>query len=114
MLSWSCNELDVQVDFRALAAGEGDVGVPFSDELMAFANAAADLRGDAGEMRAARDALVAAVGEAMMVDAAAVAGNFQMMTRLADGTGAQVTEARRAQGARAIEVMGLDAMPSRR
>ena len=43
----------------------------------------------ADELVAARAALLAAVGEAATVDAAAVVANFEMMTRIADGTGAK-------------------------
>lgn len=37
----------------------------------------------------ARAALVAAAGAELMVEAAAVLANFEMMTRVADGTGAR-------------------------
>lgn len=40
-------------------------------------------------LAAAREALSALAGSAFMVDAAAVLANFEMMTRVADGTGAR-------------------------
>ena len=43
-----------------------------------------------------------------MVDAAAVAANFEMMTRLADGTGAAMPEERLERSAFAIETMGIE------
>jgi hypothetical protein len=49
-----------------------------------------------------------------MVDAAAVAANFEMMTRLADGTGAVLTEDRLERAAAQIETMGAGDMVSRR
>jgi hypothetical protein len=49
-----------------------------------------------------------------MVDAAAVAANFEMMTRLADGTGAAMPAERLARSAQAIEVMGIADLTSRR
>jgi hypothetical protein len=71
MLSWSSNE----------------TGAPaLVDELHAFVDAAAGWDGAA--LAEARDRLVAAAGEAFMIDAAAVLANFEMMNRVADGTGA--------------------------
>jgi len=66
------------------------------------------------ELAAARSALVAETDEAFMVDAAAVAANFEMMTRLADGTGAAMPAERLAGSARAIEVMRAENLVSRR
>lgn len=114
MLSWSCHESDTDVDLTAIAAGCGDAGIPLGDELQRFASAAADLRGDDAEMDAARALLLRAGGEPVMVDAAAVAGNFQMMTRLADGTGARYPESRLQDMAATIEQVGSAGMTSRR
>ena len=59
-------------------------------------------------------ALVAETDEAFMVDAAAVAANFEMMTRLADGTGAAMPAERLERSQHAIETMGVGDLPSRR
>ncbi|MGD9705176.1 MAG: hypothetical protein AB7Q42_22300 [Acidimicrobiia bacterium] len=114
MLSWSCHESETEVDLVAVAAGRGDVGIPLGDELLRFATAAASLRGDATEMRDARDALVAIAGYTVMIDSAAVAANFHMMTRLADGTGARYPESRLSDMAPTISRMGATDMASRR
>ena len=98
----------------ALAAGTSDVGVPLGAQLVEFATAAADLRGDRVAMEAARRTLVAVAGEAFMIDAAAVAANFHMMTRLADGTGAQIPAERQDVMAPIIERMHIEALASRR
>ena len=87
MLSWSSQEDGTPADVLALASGEGDAGLPHGAALMAFAEAIAGWDDDA--LRVARERLVAEAGEAFMVDAAAVASNFEMMTRVADGTGAR-------------------------
>lgn len=87
MLSWSSTEAGTPADLAAIAEGEGDGGLPFGAELVAFTEAAG--RFDEEALVAARAALVAAAGEAFMVDAAAVIANFEMMTRVADGTGAR-------------------------
>lgn len=119
MLSWSSREsgAGTDADLDALASGEGDTGVPLGVELARFATAAADLGDDdAGpaNMGTARATLIAAGGAEAMVDAAAVAANFHMMTRLADGTGARHPEQRQAAMASTILRMGADTMASRR
>ena len=45
---------------------------------------------------------------------AAVAANFEMMTRLADGTGARLPEQRLEQAAAQIDLMGTGDLVSRR
>lgn len=113
MLSWSSNQSDAEVDLRAIGA-EGDTLVPLGGQLVRFATAAADARADATELDAARADLVAVGGRDVMIDAAAVAANFQMMTRLADGTGARYPESRLDAMAGIIDQVGSAAMASRR
>jgi hypothetical protein len=86
MLSWSSQEDGTPADLSAITSGTGDAGLPHGAELLGFAAAIA--RWDAATLDAARDRLVEVAGEAFMIDAAAVAANFEMMTRVADGTGA--------------------------
>ncbi len=62
--------------------GRTAVGMPHAGLLLAFANAA--LRGPADAERAA---LLAAIGAPAMIDAAAVIGGFDGITRIADATG---------------------------
>jgi len=114
MLSWSSHESDSEADLLAVAAGRGDVGIPLGDELLRFATAAASLRGDDTEMSDAREALSAVAGPAVTVDAAAVAANFHMMTRLADGTGARYPASRLDDTESTIVRMGATQMASRR
>lgn len=90
MLSWSSTKSGTPADIGALAEGGLEAGLPFDAELVAFTDAAAGV--DAVALAAAREALVAAAGEAFMTDAAAVFANFEMMTRVADGTGARFGE----------------------
>ena len=87
MLSWSSHEDGTPADVSAVATGEGDAGLPHGAVLLAFADAIAGC--DDGALAVARDRLEADAGEAFMIDAAAVAANFEMMTRVADGTGAK-------------------------
>jgi len=63
---------------------------PAEYALLAFTNAVFD--GGTEKLAAARQLLVATLGEAAMVDAAAVIGNFYRMVRIADGTGIPLDE----------------------
>lgn len=64
--------------------GDANSGVPGADILCAFAEAIATGTGD---LAAARAAVVATLGEAAMIDAAAVVAGFNGITRIADATG---------------------------
>ena len=112
MLSWSSAKTGETVDLMAVAAGEGETHIEHGDALLQFATACAERDDDA--LAAARTALVDETDEAFMVDAAAVAGNFEMMTRLADSTGARMPASVLEDRAQAIGVMGVGALTSKR
>ena len=59
--------------------------VEFSNELMSFATAVA--AGDEAKLAKSRENLLLASNAEVLVDAAAVAGNFQRMVRIADSIG---------------------------
>ena len=82
MLSWSGKAHGVTVDLPTLT-----VGVDHAEVLLEFARVATSPAGDDDELVRVRTALVEALGESVLVDAAAVVANFEMMTRLAEGTG---------------------------
>jgi len=75
------------IDIQAINGGEAmqHSGVRYGAELAAFAEAVA--RRDTEALPAARETLLRVIGPEAMVDAAAVAGNFQRMVRIADSTG---------------------------
>ncbi len=87
MLSWSSNEAGTPADLAAIAEGTGDAGLAFGNELIAFVDAVGGV--DRGALDLAREWLHGAAGDEFMIDAAAVIANFEMMTRVADGTGAR-------------------------
>ena len=91
MLSWSSTKSGTPADIAAIAEHEVDAGLPHGTELIAFTDAVAGM--DEAALVAARAALVACAGRSFMLDAAAVVANFEMMTRVADGTGARFPEA---------------------
>ncbi len=112
MLSWSSTQTGDQADLVAVAAGVDGVGLDHGDALLSFATACADRDDD--RLSAARRRLVDETDEAFMVDAAAVAANFEMMTRLADATGSRMPADVLEQRAGVIGVMGADSFQSRR
>ena len=112
MLSWSSTESGEPADLAAVANGTEGTGIEHGDVLLRFATACCERDDEA--LTRTRTELATATDEAFMIDAAAVAANFEMMTRLADSTGARipgdVIEARAAQ----IGVMGVSDLTSRR
>lgn len=116
MLSWSSNEAGQEIDLSALSQSGADlgveIGVEHGAELTRFATACAEP--DDAELVLARETLVAVTDVEFMIDAAAVAANFEMMTRLADATGARMPTSRLDSSADAIDVLGVAKFASRR
>ena len=112
MLSWSGNEHGVEIDLTKIRDAHADTAMPFARELFDFATAATEL--DDAAITIARDALAKRAGVAVTIDAAAVIANFEMMTRLADSTGARMPEEVVAQRLGAATAMGVDQVVSRR
>ena len=111
MLSWSSNAVGDTVDLTAVGSG-GPLPADHADELWRFASECAGRDDEA--LADARTALAAAVDEAFMVDAAAVAANFEMMTRLADATGATMPAEVLESRSGAIGALGVADLTSRR
>ena len=112
MLSWSRHEHGEAVDLEELAAGADDPDQRWATQLRNFATACT--AHDTDTLDEARDALVATAGEAAMVDAAAVIANFEMMTRLADGTGARMPKAAIDAKDGIVRAFDMEDVPSRR
>jgi hypothetical protein len=83
MLSWSGKAHGIAVDLASMK-----VEVDHADALLEFALAATSPASDVDSLEVARQRLVDLLGVDAMVDAAAVVANFEIMTRLAEGTGA--------------------------
>ena len=77
----------------AVMTGEGDVGIGADREFNAFAEAICAF--DSQAIESARDALVRAVGQRAMVDAAAVIASFNAYPRMADATGIPLEEGKK-------------------
>ncbi|MDE0952425.1 MAG: hypothetical protein OSA45_14230 [Halioglobus sp.] len=87
MLSLSADIAQQDVDLQIIN-GQGNDDILHGHELMQFAEAVA--RRDNTALQTSRNALLEAAGSQVLVDAAAVAGNFQRMVRIADATGIPV------------------------
>jgi len=112
MLRWSSTKAGAEADLAALAEGLGDGGLPFGAELVAFAEAIGG--DDDAALIGARRALADAAGVEFMIDAAAVVANFEMMTRVADGTGARFPDDTNGSRAALAESLGINDFTSAR
>ncbi|MBO6558584.1 MAG: hypothetical protein JJ934_12760 [Pseudomonadales bacterium] len=89
MLRVSMQVTERNIDLHVInGEADGVAEVPFANELSDFAEAVASF--DEEKLLPARQALLEAAGEAVLVDAAGVAGNFQRMVRIADAMGIPV------------------------
>jgi hypothetical protein len=86
--------------------GTSDTGVPHAAELLAFVEAT--LAFDATLISRTRAAVLDAMGEDAMVDAAAVIAGFNGITRIADATGIPLESAKAEQSAIWRDRLGID------
>ena len=112
MLSWASNKSGAEIDLTAVANGTSTLDLEHGTELLRFATACAGRDDD--ELDQSRRELADAAGERFMVDAAAVAANFEMMTRLADSTGARMPGDVLERRAATIGAMGVGDLTSKR
>ena len=89
MLRVSAQQTDRDIDIQLINGADSDSpGLEHGEVLADFAEALASF--DEGRLTTARQALLAAAGPAVLVDAAGVAANFQRMVRIADSMGIPV------------------------
>ena len=100
-----------QVDVRGVTAGFDDsVAIPHAAALVEFAEAV--VTRDEGRTATARNALLAVIGEAGVVDAAAVVAAFHGFVRIADAIGIPYDTAARGNDAPEIrERAGVNECP---
>jgi len=87
MLRASVETDGAEADYRGIADGESAEAstVPAAGALVGLVEAA--LSADGGDGEQARERVRRELGSEALVDAAAVIGNFERMTRIADATG---------------------------
>jgi hypothetical protein len=107
MLRWSATETGRTVELRGIVDPTVDPGVLGGRELVALGRSAgARLPDPQSAQRVAR-----ALSPAAAVDAAAVAGAFELYNRVVDATGLPVGKGARRELADIIDTLGLDRMP---
>jgi len=112
MLSWSGTEQGLEISLEKVKNTTGGVDVSFARELVDFATAATEF--DKAALTAARNNLIDIAGLAVAIDASAVIANFEMMTRLADSTGARMQTEVVQDRLAVATAMGVDNVISRR
>ena len=95
-------------DLSAVLGDSGeDSGVPHADVLIRLAETA--IAYDDAATAAARDAVIERMGEAALVDAAAIAANFNAIDRVADAIGIPLEDEKAAISADFRAELGIDA-----
>jgi len=114
MLRASIEYSGTDADLKGISEGAkaGDAGIAHGERLTAFADAA--VNGAPAELATARDSLRDAAGSQVLVDAAAVLGNFERMVRIADGTGIPLDTVVEAASSDIREELGLEDFETRR
>ncbi len=84
-LSWSGEELGYDIDIAALGGEDVDLGVPGGKALIDLVDAFFD--GAPENQEEARRQVLEELGPESLFDTATVYGNFEMMNRVAEGTG---------------------------
>jgi hypothetical protein len=107
MLRASAQTTETEIDIQGI---NGDtkaaaLSVEYGAQLMIFAEALAG--GNADELQAARESLQLCAGDAVLVEAAGVAANFQRMVRIADSMGIPVDDMETELGIQVREELGI-------
>jgi len=108
MLRASSEHNGDDINLSALTGGaDGDAGIAHGDKLIAFAEAV--IADHVSDMAAARAAVKAGLGDAVLVDTAGIIGMFNGLDRVADSTGAPLEDWKAAETADMRAAIGIDA-----
>jgi len=99
-------------DLALLTGVKGDGNVPYGALLVAFAEAV--LGDDDARLSAIRSEIRAKLGDAALVDAAAIAATFNAIDRVADSTGIPIEDAKAAATADFRAALGINAFAENR
>ena len=106
MLRASSIALGYDLDIRAIGDPNVEVGVPGGNLLIDLVDAVLEVSNRS--IGDAQQAIVDELGPASLVDAAAVFGNFEMMNRVAEGTGIPIPAQAIERERHDVELLGLD------
>ena len=84
-LSWSGEILGYEIRIEAIGGADVDLGVPGGSALIALVDA--HFAGVEPDRQVTAETVRAELGPEALFDAATVYGNFEMMNRVAEGTG---------------------------
>jgi hypothetical protein len=99
-------------DLTVLTGGSRDGNIPYGALLVAFADAA--LGRDDARLAAVRSDIRAAMGDAALVDAAAIVATFNAIDRVADSTGIPIEDAKAEATADFRAALGINAFAENR
>jgi hypothetical protein len=99
-------------DLALLTGVKGDGNVPYGALLVSFAEAV--LGTDDERLAAIRSEIRAKLGDAALVDAAAIAATFNAIDRVADSTGIPIEDAKAATTADFRAALGINAFAENR
>lgn len=112
LLGLSSEENDLTVGLDNVAGSQhGDGGVSHGSLLVKFAE---EVHENGEGLAATRRQLIDSIGPAGLVDAAAICANFNMMVRIADGTGTPLDAGTVDASVELRSDLGLDTLVSRR
>jgi len=112
VLRASAEKCGEQLDLRAVTDRSVRIGGNGGDMLLRFADAV--LGPEVEALRAAQDEVIATLGAAALVGAAAIAGNFSRNDRIANAIGIPLEREFVEQGADLRALLGLDRFNSAR
>lgn len=112
MLRESSDAKGEQYDLRLLTDGDGDGNIPQGRLLVEFADAV--VAADDSRLVKHRSEIRALMGDAALVDAAAVAATFNAIDRIADSTGIPIEDANAELTADLRGALGLNAFAENR
>ncbi len=104
-LRWSGEICEYDIKIEGIADPSIDVGVPGGLALVGLVDQM--VGGDLTARRQARATVLEQLGPESLVDAAAVFGNFEMMNRIAEGTGIAVPPQALEREAGMMHTLGL-------
>lgn len=105
MLSWSASATGTPVDVEAVVDPRVDPLMPGGGDLIGLVDA---VLAQSPTRDTAAATVIERLGPPALVNAAAVIANFQMMNRVADGTGMPVGKGSRLRNADLIARLGLE------
>ena len=106
MLRWSAEILDHDFNPESIVDTTQPTGIPSGEALIALVDAT--MLGTSADRSKARAWIHNEIGMVGLVRAAGTYGNFEMMNRIAEGTGVRASEQTRKSSAEWQQKLGLD------